>query len=78
MDEVDELSDTEKAKLNSCIDQIKNTLGPTMIPRSEVVNLILKYKFNIELVVNAILEDTRYDTASGASKDKGEYFCFLS
>ncbi|XP_030753765.1 HBS1-like protein [Sitophilus oryzae] len=74
VDEIEELSDTDKAKLNSCIDQIKDILGSTLVPRNELVNLIMKYKFNIDLVVNAILEDSRYSKHNGNATEKAGPF----
>ncbi|CAH1123436.1 unnamed protein product [Ceutorhynchus assimilis] len=67
VDEFDELSDTDKAKLNSCIDQVKDTLGHVGVPKSQLVNLILTNKFNVELVINAILENSK---SNPAAKDK--------
>ncbi|XP_066152396.1 protein HBS1 isoform X1 [Euwallacea fornicatus] len=69
-DEIDELSDVEKAKLNSCIDQITSILESISIPRSELVALILQHKFKTDLVINAILKDSKYAGPSGATKEK--------
>ncbi|XP_076264064.1 translation elongation factor EF-1alpha (GTPase) HBS1 [Rhynchophorus ferrugineus] len=60
-DEIDELTDTDKAKLLSCIDQINDNLGHTAIPRNDLIDLIMKFNFNTELVLNAILEDPKYN-----------------
>lgn len=73
VDEVEELSDTDKAKLQSCIDQIKDTLGPTIVSRNELVNLVLKYKFNVELVLNTLLEDSTYEKNNLGPKEKAPF-----
>ncbi|KAH1010471.1 protein HBS1 [Dendroctonus ponderosae] len=71
VDEVDELTDIQKAKLNSCMHEIKNTLGTVTISKANLVGLILKYQFNIELVVNAILEDPQFETNDETIKNRG-------
>lgn len=73
------LSDVEKAKLESCIDELKSTLGAITIPRNELIHLIRTQKYNVEKVLNIIL-----DGAKPERKEKGEYtltiikFLFLS
>lgn len=61
------LSDAEKAKLESCIEQVKATLGTVTLPRHELVHLILSNKFNIEKVLKAMLDGTKSER-----KEKGE------
>ncbi|CAH0546694.1 unnamed protein product [Brassicogethes aeneus] len=51
-----ELSDMDKAKLESCITQITEMLGSTLIPRNELVNVIMKFNYNTERSLNALLE----------------------
>lgn len=74
-----DLSDLEKAKLESCLEQIKTTLLPLNMPKNELVNIIISMKFNMEKISN----DLRLK-----SRDKGEplisaqilfkiYFSFL-
>lgn len=72
-DEIDELADTDKAKVYSCIDQINDTLGHTTIPKNDLINLITKFNFNTELVLNAILEDPKYNKPSDDTVSKGKY-----
>lgn len=72
VDEVDELTDIQKAKLNSCMHEIQNVLGTVTISKPNLVGLILKYQFNVELVVNAILEDPRFETNDETMKNRGE------
>ncbi|XP_019867339.1 protein HBS1 [Aethina tumida] len=51
-----EMTDIEKAKLESCIDQINEMLGSTTIPRNELVNVIVKFNYNTERCLDALLE----------------------
>nr|WRK64616.1 elongation factor EF-1 alpha [Hypothenemus hampei] len=74
-DEVDELTDTERAQLNSCIDEVTNVLGTEIIPRNELVDVILKHKFNVEKVINSVLEDKKDEKKSGTTtRDKASFF----
>lgn len=67
------MTESEKLKLESCIDEIKNILGAINIPRSDLVDFILIHKFDIEKIVNAILEDPRFrQTEVLEKKEKGE------
>jgi elongation factor 1 alpha-like protein len=54
-----DLTDVEKAKLESCIEQIKSTLSPLTIPRNELVNIIISHNFDPEQATNAILDDPK-------------------
>ncbi|EFA00945.2 Elongation factor 1-alpha 2-like Protein [Tribolium castaneum] len=54
-----DLSDLDKARLESCIEQIKATLGPLCIPRNELVNIIISNNYNIERATNAVLDDSK-------------------
>ncbi|XP_050316410.1 protein HBS1 isoform X2 [Anthonomus grandis grandis] len=65
VDTIDELSDTDRVRLESCLDEIKNTLGPSKVSRGELINLVLRHNYNVELVINAILEDPKYQNKIG-------------
>lgn len=71
-DEVEvQLSDIEKAKLESCIDQIKSTLGELSLSRNQLVNIIISQKFNVEKSINAILEESSFKKTE--TKEKGDF-----
>lgn len=72
---MDELSDVDRARLNSCIDEVITTLEGPNITRKELAELVLKNKYDVEAVINAILEDSKFQKPSGLLRDKGEYFC---
>ncbi|CAH1286544.1 unnamed protein product [Diabrotica balteata] len=59
-----ELSDDDRAKLTSCIAQINKTLESVNISRNDLVNIIIKSKFDVEKSINTILEDSQYTTAT--------------
>ncbi|XP_072399063.1 protein HBS1 isoform X2 [Diabrotica undecimpunctata] len=59
-----ELSDDDRAKLTSCIAQINKTLESVNISRNDLVNIIIKSKFDVEKSINTILEDSQYKTAT--------------
>lgn len=69
------MSDVDRAKLNSCIDEVITTLEGPNITRKELAELVLKNKYDVEAVINAILENSKYQKPSGMLRDKGEYFC---
>ncbi|XP_060519987.1 protein HBS1 [Cylas formicarius] len=69
-DEVEELSDVDKSKLESSIELIESTLCSVNISRNELIHLILKYKFNTELVLNEILEGQKYHAVTTEGPDK--------
>ncbi|CAG9816269.1 unnamed protein product [Phaedon cochleariae] len=54
-----QLTDLEKTKVESCIDQIKETLGSISISRNDLINMIMKESFNVEKIINTILETPR-------------------
>lgn len=74
-DEVDELSDVDRARLNSCIDEVITTLEGPNITRKELAELVLKNKYDVEAVINAILEDSKYQKPSGLLRDKATPPC---
>ncbi|KAJ8964739.1 hypothetical protein NQ314_004670, partial [Rhamnusium bicolor] len=71
-DEVEaQLSDIEKAKLESCLSLIRTTLGSTAISRNDLVNIIVNQKFNVEQSLNIILESPQLkQTETAERKDK--------
>nr|XP_023020362.1 HBS1-like protein isoform X1 [Leptinotarsa decemlineata] len=64
-----ELSDTDKAKLESCIDKIKEMLGALAISRNDLVNIIVQDNFDVEKATNTILENPRF-SQTGTTKTK--------
>ncbi|KYB28379.1 Elongation factor 1-alpha 2-like Protein [Tribolium castaneum] len=64
-----DLSDLDKARLESCIEQIKATLGPLCIPRNELVNIIISNNYNIERATNAVLDDSKNLQSEPKEKD---------
>lgn len=48
------ISDEDKARLNSCLDQVHSVLGDT-VPESEMKSVILDKNFNIEASINQLL-----------------------
>lgn len=69
-DEVEaQLSDLERAKLESCLDQIKSTLGALSLNRNKLVNIIILHDYNIEKCISAILEES----STKELKEKGEF-----
>lgn len=65
-----QLSDLERAKLESCIDQIKTTIGSISLSRNQLVSIIVAQEYNIEKSINAILEEASSKKADAV--DKGE------
>lgn len=65
-----QLPDIERAKLESCIDQIKSTIGALNLNRNQLVNIIVSQNYNIEKCINAILEENSVATDV---KEKGEF-----
>uniref|UniRef100_A0A1Y1M393 HBS1-like protein N-terminal domain-containing protein n=1 Tax=Photinus pyralis TaxID=7054 RepID=A0A1Y1M393_PHOPY len=53
------LSEIDKARLESCIEQINQVLG-CGISRQELINIILLYNFNVEKAINFILGCPQY------------------
>ncbi|RZC42482.1 HBS1 N and/or GTP EFTU domain containing protein [Asbolus verrucosus] len=49
------LSDLEKAKLESCLEQIKATLGALSISKNELINIIISHDYDIEKVTDLLL-----------------------
>lgn len=65
-----QLSDLERARLESCIDQIKSTIGALNLNRNKLVNIIVSQNYDIEKCINAILEESSVATDV---KEKGEF-----
>ncbi|XP_057671880.1 protein HBS1 [Diorhabda carinulata] len=59
-----ELSDVDRDKLATCINQITKTLESMNISRNDLVNIIIKSKFDVEKSINTILEDPQYQTGT--------------
>lgn len=70
-DEIEaQLSDLERARLESCIDQIKSTIETLSLSRNQLVNIIISHNFNIEKCINAILVES---SGKPDIKEKGEF-----
>lgn len=67
-----QMSDIEKARLESCIDQIKSSIGALSLNRNHLVNIIVSQNYNIEKSINAILEET--SSKKTETKEKGEFY----
>lgn len=68
-----ELSDIDRAKLASCIDQIKQIIGSISISRNDLVNIIIQQKFDIQKSISVIMDDSLHS----AAPEKGDYFMSL-
>ena len=64
-----DLSDLDKARLESCIEQIKNTLGPLTISKNELANIVISNSYDVEKATNTILDMKNVQTER---KEKGE------
>ncbi|CAH1159426.1 unnamed protein product [Phyllotreta striolata] len=53
-----ELADMDRAKLASCIDQIKQTIGNVNLSRNDLVNIIIQHNYDIQKCINTLLEST--------------------
>lgn len=72
-DEVDvHLTDNEKSKLESCLEQIKQKVGSINLSRTELINMALIHHCDPEKTVNAILSNTSVKQVE-AAKDKGDF-----
>ncbi|VEN37458.1 unnamed protein product [Callosobruchus maculatus] len=65
-----EMSDIEKAKLDSCIDEIKTTLGKINISRNELINIVTANDYDVEKSIKTILSNPKY--TEELSKEKAE------
>ncbi|KAF5288081.1 hypothetical protein FQR65_LT12131 [Abscondita terminalis] len=62
------LSDVDKARLESCIEQIRGIVG-NAVPKQDLINIILLYNFNAEKALNFVLGCPQYkDVAAIAEK----------
>lgn len=65
------LSEIDRLRLESCIGQIKQTVGLS-VPRQDLVDIILLYNFNVEKAINFILDNPQYkDVKSQEKREKG-------
>lgn len=75
---MENLSDIDKARLESCIEGIKATLGDS-VPRQQLINAVLLHNFNTERALNYLLENLGNGRSNVVeNKDKGDYFLKLS
>lgn len=65
-----QLSDLERARLESCIDQIKSTIGILSLNRIQLVKIIISHNYNIEKCINVVLEES---SGKPDIKDKGDF-----
>ncbi|KAL3285327.1 hypothetical protein HHI36_019436 [Cryptolaemus montrouzieri] len=63
------LMEMDKAKLESCMDQVRTTLSPLHMSRQEIVKIIIDNKFEIDKIINYILNTQR--TMPTDRRDKG-------
>jgi len=64
------LSEVDRARLETCVEQMRLTLGPS-VPRQELVNVALMYNFNVKKAVNFILDSPQYkDIKPSEKKEK--------
>lgn len=71
------LSDTDKARLESCIENISDTVG-SGFSRSQLVSAILKHNFNTEEALNELLESQpsgQQNVTGNADKGKICIYC---
>lgn len=73
------LDNIDKARLNSCIEEIKSVLGELKISEQELVSLIIKHNFVVEKVIDVILNAPRQTQPEKPEilKEKGELFSYI-
>ncbi|KAJ8944129.1 hypothetical protein NQ318_013313 [Aromia moschata] len=70
-DEVEaQLTDNEKEKLEECIVQINAILESKIIPRNDLVNIIISRNFDVQRVLDVVLDDPKYKQTAGDRRDK--------
>lgn len=79
------LTDEERAKLQSCIEEIHNVIGEAPVSERQLVETVLKNKFDFTKSLDEILNDlSRKPEPEVKSKEKkesmekGEYFHSLN
>lgn len=66
------MSDTDKARLESCVEHINETLGNDF-SRLQVVNAVLQHNFNAEEALNQLLESQAHEQQNTVGKvEKGK------
>lgn len=75
--QVENLSDIDKARLESCIEGIRATLGDS-VSRQQLVSAVLSHNFNTERALNYLLEaiGNRQENVL-ENREKGDYFMKL-
>lgn len=68
------LDNIDKARLNSCIEEIKSVLGEIKISEQELVSLVIKHNFLVEKVIDIILNAPEKPEIL---KEKGELFSYI-
>lgn len=63
------LSETDKAKLESCVEGVKAALGDT-VSRQQMVDAVIAHNFNTEAAVNYLLDSSE---AQQPAAKKGEH-----
>lgn len=66
-----QLSDLERAQLESCMEQIKTTIGALSLNRNHLVKIIVSQNYNIEKSINAILEES--SSMKTEIREKGDF-----
>lgn len=79
------LTDEDRAKLQSCIEEIRNVIGEAPVSEWQLVETVLKHKFDCSKSLDEILNDMSQKLEPEkkiAEKkeviEKGEYFYYLN
>lgn len=75
------LSDDERAKLQSCIEEIRNVIGDAPVSERQLVETVLKHNFELSKSLDEVLNDMSRKQEPAVkvkekkeSIEKGEYF----
>lgn len=67
------MSDIDKARLESCVEGIKATLGDRF-SKQQLVNAVLMHNFNTEHAIDFLLNSVENNTNLLGIKEKGVYY----
>lgn len=75
------LTDEDRAKLQSCIEEIRNVIGEAPFPEWQIVETVLKHKFDcsksLDEILNGMSQKPEAEIKIVEKKEvieKGEYF----
>lgn len=79
------LSHDDRAKLQSCIEEIRNVIGDAPVSERQLVETVLKHNFDFVKSLDSVLNDMSQKQEPQVKKnekkesiEKGEYFhCFI-